>query len=138
MVGVLAVALALVFWRGYWFPKYPFAMAGCEAAYSFVRHHRGERVLAGDVGAVLLGGKPVMVSDPYAYSQLVRHGGWSDQDLQNKLGSGYFDLVLMSDQSGKRAERWTEPVRRALAEHYRPVQRFYCTGVAAAYEPGGN
>ena len=134
VVAVAAVALAVIFWRGYWFTKYPFAMPGCEAAYRFVRQHAGEHVLSGDVGAVLLAGKTVMVSDPYAYSQLVKHGGWSDKELQDKLRSGYFDLVLTSDESGSRAERWTPAVRQALAEGYRPVERFYCTGVAAAWK----
>lgn len=129
-VAVFAVVLAGVFWQGYWFYKYPFTQRGCEAAYSFVRQQASERVLSGDVGAALLGGKPVMVSDPFAYTQLLKHRpGWNDA-VEQKLREGYFDLVV----SGSRAERWTDAERAALSANYRPVGSFYCTGAEEVYE----
>ncbi len=133
-VTILALTLAAVFWQGYWFYKYPFTMRGCEAAYGFVRQQAGERVLSDDVAAVLLAGKPVMVSDPFAYTQLVKHGsGWSDT-VEQKLRDRYFDLVIMGDQRGNRAERWTDGVRAALRANYRAAGAFYCTGAAVVYE----
>lgn len=133
-LAALAVVLAGVFWQGYWFYKYPFTMRGCEASYSFVRQQAGERVLSDDVGVALLAGKQVMVSDPFAYTQLVKHSaGWNDT-VEQKLREGYFDLVVMGDQSGNRAERWTDGVRTAISANYRPVGAFYCTGAAVAYE----
>ena len=70
--------------------------AGCEAAYAYVKNHPGRRILSENVGAVVMAGKSVELSDPFVWTWLVRRQGWSDAELQNLVRAHAFDLVILN------------------------------------------
>ncbi|MFZ0959784.1 MAG: hypothetical protein WAO35_02685 [Terriglobia bacterium] len=121
---------------------YPAGHAECQDAYAYVKHHPGRRILAEDVGSVVMAGKPVQLSDPYIWSWLVRRKGWSDAELQSLVRARAFDAVILRGpiewQKGLGGEsRWPLPFLNALQENYRPTRAFACQDAAIAYEPLG-
>jgi hypothetical protein len=125
-IGVAAVAL-------FSFRSIEWNEPGCAAAYAAVRQNPGQHVLSENVGAVVLAGKEVMVSDPFVYTQLVERAGWSDQELQERIHRHYFDLIVTGGPLYRL--RWSAPVRQAIAEHYRPIASFNCTDAYAILVP---
>ena len=99
---------------------------GCERAYQFVRLSSGQMYLSEDVSAVVLAGKQVAISDPWLFSQLVRHGGWSDEPLREKLRSHAIDYVILGASTTGDLERWTQPVLQEIEQNYQPVASFDC------------
>jgi hypothetical protein len=123
----------------------PFTYPGhakCQDAYAYVKHHPGRRILAEDVGAVVMAGKPVQLSDPFIWGWLVRRGGWSDAELQSLVRARAFDLVILNGPIGWQKEigeisRWPLPFLDALQQNYRPTRVFACQDAGIAYEPVG-
>ncbi|HMD86725.1 MAG TPA: hypothetical protein VKO18_18710 [Terriglobia bacterium] len=116
--------------------------AGCQDAYAYVKHYPGRRILAEDVGAVVMAGKPVQLSDPFVWSWLVRRGGWSDAELQSLVRAQAFDVVILNGSIDWQKEigeisRWPLPFLDALQQNYQPVRRFDCQDAGIAYEPFG-
>jgi hypothetical protein len=114
----------------------------CQDAYAYVKHHPGRRILSEDVGAVVMAGKPVQLSDPFVWSWLVRRKGWSDADLQNLVRAHSFNVVILNSpiewQKGiGEASRWPLPVLDALQQNYQPTREFACPEARIAYEPIG-
>jgi len=142
---VAAVALALLVLVG--LPRQfgpPSRRADCVQAYDFVKTHPGRRMLSDNVGALVMGGKPVLVSDPFVYGQLVRWGGWSDP-VQALVRSRSFDAIILSgdiDYLKRKAQeptssdsRWPLPLLHALEKNYQPVKKFVCTEANVVFEP---
>jgi hypothetical protein len=114
--------------------------AGCQDAYAYVKQHPGRRILAEDVGAVVMAGKPVQLSDPFIWTWLVRRKGWSDEELQSLVRSRAFDAVILNgpiawQKEIGEASRWPLSFLNALQEHYRPAREFACQDAEIAYEP---
>jgi len=106
-----------------------------------VKHYHGDRVLSENVGALVLAGKTVWVSNPFVYSQLVMRGGWADAGLERMVRNREFDLIVaqwnypdypsfMSDG----AERFSPGVVKAIVENYRAVQKYQCTDARVIFE----
>jgi len=113
---------------------------GCPDAFAYIKQHTGRRVLAEDVGAVVLAGKPVQLSDPFVWTWLVKRGGWSDTELQSLVRARAFDAVILSapidwQRENSELSRWPAPVLDALQQNYRPARSFACRDAAIAYEP---
>ena len=109
-------------------------VAECPQAYAYVKQHGGDRVLSENVGALVMAGKTVWLSNPFVYSQMVMRGGWPDAGLERMVRNREFDLVVaqwnypeyppfMSDGS----ERFSSGVVKAIANNYRVVQTYQCT-----------
>lgn len=92
-------------------------------------------VLSENMGALLLAGKPVLVSNPFVYTQLVRAGKRRDQYIEQRVRSREFGLLLMSDTTGLLRQRWPDGVLAAVGEHYVPVAHFRCMEAKVAYRP---
>jgi hypothetical protein len=134
--GVLAVFILVTLRPPFAYARY----AECQDAYAYVKHHPGRRILAEDVGAVVMAGKSVQLSDPYIWTWLVRRKGWSDAELQSLVRAHAFDAIILSGpinwQKGMGdASRWPLPSLNALQENYRPVRIFDCQDAQIAYEP---
>lgn len=131
LAGVFATALmAVALYR------LPFAeRVSCGPAYLYLREH-GDRVLTDSVGALLLTGKPVLVSNPFVYAQLVRHGGWPDTVL-DRVRAKEFDVILLREQIGvyRPDERFTIETLRAIRENYHRAATFECYDSGFAYLP---
>jgi hypothetical protein len=109
--------------------------------YALVKQYPGDRVLSENVGALVLAGKTVWVSNPFVYSQLVMRGGWPDTGLERMVRNREFDLIVtqwnypqypsfMSDGG----ERFSSGVVKAIAENYRTVGLYGCTDARVIFE----
>ncbi len=113
----------------------------CNAAYSYIRQHPGDRIFSENLGALLLGGKTVWVLDPWAYTQYVSSVAGPDP-VEEKLRAGWFDLVVTrSDYTGSAyysqhgGLRHTARMVQDLAANYRLVKTFQCLDASVVYLP---
>lgn len=120
-----------------------FAQAGgCPAAYQFVRSQPGDRILSENVGALVLGGKKVWVSNLFVYTQLIENAGWKDAGMKPMIESRSFDLVVASRNFlGNKnyallgADRFSPEAIQALAQNYHAVAAFECKDAAFMFAP---
>lgn len=104
----------------------------CPQAYAYIRDHYN--VLSENVGALVLTKKPVLLSNPFVYAQLVRKGKWPRGRVEQMLQEGAADLVIIGKPSIS-DERWSQPALSALAANYHVTRRFKCVDATLAYEP---
>ena len=110
----------------------------CGRAYQYVRDSGSTAVLSENVGPVLAAEKPVLLSDPFAYFQMVRHG-WPDQQVEERVKQRFFGLIIReTDPSQMKlgsSETWPEPFVEAMQQNYKTVARFSCRGAAVMLKP---
>lgn len=103
---------------------------GCGDLYTVVKDYPGRNILSENVGAVLLAGKPVFISNPFIYRYLVTYRGWSDAAILERVRQRQFDLLVLSgdlrDARMRGSDRWSPQVIEAMAANYRPVAKFNC------------
>jgi hypothetical protein len=129
VAGAVLVVTLVAVGGAWWRPRHDVNVEGCRSAYEFLRRFPGERVLSEDVSALLLTGKPVVVSDPWAYAQ-VRGIAWESGGLERLVATGYFDLILAGEGSfevGHRPARWSAELSRQVMRTYRPARVFNCS-----------
>jgi hypothetical protein len=112
---------------------------GCNEAYAFVKDYHGQNMLSENVGALVLGKKPVLISDPYVYGQLVMHSGWSDRELEQLVNAQWFDLIVMSGgtaamRSRGLEQRWPPDLLPVIDANYRITHQFACQDAEAMFE----
>lgn len=128
--GALVAALLVFHYYNFLYNVQP----GCEQAYQFVHASPGQMYLSEDATAVVLAGKQLAVTDPWLFSQLVMHGGWSDEPLREKLRAHAIDYVILGTSETGDLERWTQPVLREIEQNYQPVASFDCSEVSFILE----
>jgi len=130
--GVAAMAvISVVLYR------LPFAeRTVCGPVYAYLEGH-GNHVLTDSVGALLLSGKPVLISNPFVYTQLVEHGGWPDKQIRDRVAAKEFDVILLREQIGvyPAGERFTAEALTAMQEKYHLAAEFECYDSGFAYLP---
>jgi hypothetical protein len=104
----------------------------CPQAYAYVRDH--DRVLSENVGALVLAGEPVLLSNPFVYAQLVRSGKWPSGRVEEMLEESTAGLVILGKPRISE-QRWSQPALAALASNYHVTRRFVCADAGLAYEP---
>jgi len=104
----------------------------CPQAYAYIHDH--DSVLSENVGALVLTGRPVLLSNPFVYAQLVRSGTWPSGRVEKMLQEGTADLVMIGTPR-TREIRWSQPALDALASSYHVTRRFVCDDASVAYEP---
>jgi hypothetical protein len=104
----------------------------CPQAYAYIRGH--QRVLSENVGALILTGRQVLLSNPFVYAQLVRSGKWQPGRVEEMLQRGNADLVMAAKPRFD-DQRWSEPAIKALAANYHVTRHFACVDAMLAYEP---
>jgi len=104
----------------------------CPQAYAYIHDH--ERVLSENVGALLLTGRQVLLSNPFVYAQLVRSGKWPSGRVEQMLEESTADLVIIGKPRISE-QRWSQPALAALASNYHVSKRFACADAMVAYEP---
>jgi hypothetical protein len=114
-------------------------LAECGPSYKFVKDAPSTRVLSESLGPVLMAGKPVMVSDPFEYGQLVRHGLWPDRRVEELLREQGFGLIVLADDPVKMqiygSEVWSDALLTAMSRNYRVAARFKCRYAGVMLEP---
>ena len=111
--------------------------ASCVKLYQFLKAH-GNAVLTDNVGALLLTGKPVQVSNPYVYSQLVLHAGWSDKAVRDRIREKKFDVILLESYADKYKgpdARFTPGMIQEIEQNYHVAAEFQCLDAREAYVP---
>jgi hypothetical protein len=108
----------------------------CGATYAFLKSH-GDNVLTDSVGALLLTGKPVLVSNPFVYTQLVSHGTLSGDRMVELVREKKFDVILLRDQLGAYPAdvRFTRGTLEAIRRNYHEGAAFDCFDSNFAYVP---
>jgi hypothetical protein len=114
-------------------------LAECSSAYRYVTNSSASLVLSENLGPLLVAGKPVLVSDPFVYGQLVKHGRWPDRQLEDLLNKRYFGLIVVSDDLSQMklhaSDVWPESLVNAIDRNYRVVDRFECRDARVMLEP---
>jgi hypothetical protein len=132
VLGVTVLTTVGVWWR----PRRDIDIDGCRSAYAFIQHSDGP-ILSEDVAALLLTGKDVTVTDPFAYRQ-VQGIAWARGGLSHLVATGYFDRIVVAAGSfdpGHVPARWSPDVSREVAQHYTPVRWFSCSAaLGVVYE----
>jgi hypothetical protein len=135
---VSAAAVALVLWR----PReirHVHGQGGCTRAYDWVHTQAGPNLLSENVGALVLGGKRVWVSNPFAFAQMVEHAGWSDAELVRMVREQRFDAIIVRSAHlmNEHYRRFPPNVLRAIGEYYEPEPGFQCLDMAVVFKPRG-
>jgi hypothetical protein len=104
----------------------------CPQAYAYIHNHH--QVLSENVGALVLTGRPVLLSNPFVYAQLVRSGKWPSGQVEKMLQESTADLVIIGKPS-VREQRWSNSALAALDANYHITRRFVCEDATLAYEP---
>jgi len=104
----------------------------CSQAYAYIHDHN--QVLSENVGALVLTGRTVLLSNPFVYAQLVRSGKWPSGRVEKMLQESTADLVIIGRPS-VRDQRWSQPALAALDANYHVTRRFVCSDATLAYEP---
>jgi hypothetical protein len=113
-------------------------LSECGKAYAAIKDGLGERILADNVGALLMAHKPVYVSDPFAYRWLVATGELPDEDLRRMIVKHEFssivvDRVVEGDESD--LDRWPLNLRAEMRNNYQLTKEFTCNDAKFVYEP---
>jgi hypothetical protein len=143
MPNIIALALAFsILVSSPKLERVPANLSQCQEAYSFIKQHPGQKMLSENIGALVVGGKMVLISNPGVYRWLVNLSGWSDAALVEKVDSKYFDLIALSHEldyllQNPHEAGWPPNVVRAMAANYKPVRRFACANAAVIMEPIG-
>jgi hypothetical protein len=118
----------------------PYAeLSGCAGIYGYVASTSSPRILSQSLGPLLLAGKPVLLSDPFIYGQLVQHGKWPDSTLVRLVNERYFDAILTTVdpshmQSGEESI-WPASLLEAMSRQYHVVKSFHCRDSSLILEP---
>ena len=85
----------------------------------------------------MLGGKRLWLSNPFAFTQMVEHAGWSDAELVRMVREQRFDAVIVRSAHlmSKRYRRFPPNVLRAIDEYYEPGPGFQCLDMAVVFKP---
>ena len=136
-VAGLAICALLAIWCVLQLPFTPVAepISGCRDAYTLIAQQPTDRILAEDTAALVISGKSVWVSNPYLYAQLANAGKLSDAQLQQRVNSRWFDLIILENEFSWPSERWSPAVRVAISRNYHLATRFPCKQCRFFYVP---
>src|SRR5438874_6183946 len=96
---------------------------GCVDAYGTIRSFPGQRVMSDDVSALVLGGKDVLVSNPFATTQLGNSITWQAGTVEQLVQRQYFDLIVLGgtlDSYIPSAGGESPQLIRAIGKRYAP------------------
>ena len=114
-------------------------LAECGPAYQRVRDSQSSAILSQSLGPILAAGKPVAISDPFVYGELVQHGAWPDRQVEQLVNDKYFGLVVMANEGSRPTMPgsgiWPTSLLDAIARNYRTVNRFACRDAGSIWEP---
>ena len=143
-VPLITVALILSIASGVFMQSRPAhqpysELSECAGIYDYIASTNSSHILSQSLGPLLLPGKPVLLTDPFVYGQLVEHGKWSDSTLIRLVNEHYFDIILTTvDPAQIHADDpdiWPASLLDAMGRHYRVVKKFHCRDSSVILEP---
>jgi len=118
------------------------AVRDCPAAYEYVRTSGGEDVLSENVGAVVLTGKKIWVSNLFVYTQLIERGGWQDAGVNSMIATRRFSLIAtgrnyLANRSYAiyGSDRLPPEAIQAMAQNYHLAATFQCRDASFMFLP---
>ena len=111
---------------------------GCATAYSVIRSFPGQRVMSDDVSALVLGGKDVLVSNPFVTTQLGNSITWQAGSVEQLVQRQYFDLIVLGgtlDSYIPSAGGESPELIRTIGKRYVPDKYFECAYAKVAFVP---
>jgi Dolichyl-phosphate-mannose-protein mannosyltransferase len=111
---------------------------GCVDAYGAIRSFPGQRVMSDDVTALVLGGKDVLVSNPFVTTQIGNSITWQAGSVEQLVQRQYFDLIVLGgtlDSYVPSAGGESPQLIQAIGEHYVPDKYFECAYAKVAFIP---
>ena len=143
-VGLLVMSFGSIFWHALQ-PSDVAKTHECQQAYEVIRSASGDRVLSEDTSAVVLSSKPLLMSNPFVYTQIENRVRWSNGTVAQLVERQYFDLIVLGgDAAAFRSESglWPQSMMTAIGERYTLAYRFQCSPwlqtiyVRSAAQPG--
>jgi hypothetical protein len=118
----------------------PFSqLSECAEVYRYVARTKSAHILSQSLGPLLLAGKPILLTDPFEYGQLVEHGKRSDKALVDLVNARYFGLIVSTvDPEHMKPNEfgiWPPSVVDAARTNYRVVRHFNCRDSSQIMEP---
>lgn len=111
----------------------------CSDAYRFVRSLPTARILSEDVAALVVSGKPVLVSNPFVITELGHRIAWSRGPVEEMVKQKQFDFIFLGGETqdyDARSGRWSRDFIQNVGTVYRLERRFRCSpNLAAVYVP---
>ena len=112
----------------------------CTEDYAFIRSFPGQRVMSDDISALVLGGKDVLVSNPFVTTQLGNSITWQAGSVEQLVQRQYFDLIVLGgtlDSYIPSAGGESPELIRAIRKQYVPDKYFECAYAKVAFIPAG-
>jgi hypothetical protein len=97
--------------------------------------------MSDDVSALVLGGKDVLVSNPFVTTQLGNSITWQAGSVEQLVQRQYFDLIVLGgtlDSYIPSAGGESPELIRAIGKRYVPNKYFECAYAKVAFIPAGN
>jgi hypothetical protein len=135
--ALVPAALAAFVMLNFHSPREPAPFDECARAYDYVRSYRGAAILSDNVGAVVLAGKPLLINDPFMWSDLAARSEWREtrSNVVELIRSHQIGLILLGSNIDETAEVWPESVLDATRENYVLARTFTCPGAEFVYQP---
>jgi hypothetical protein len=112
----------------------------CREDYAFIRSFPGPRVMSDDISALVLGGKEVLVSNPFVTTQLGNSITWQAGSVEQLVQRQYFDLIVLGgtlDSYIPSAGGESPELIQTIGKRYVPVKYFQCAYAKVAFTPAG-
>ena len=112
----------------------------CREDYAFIHSFPGRRVMSDDISALVLGGKEVLVSNPFVSTQLGNSITWQAGSVEQLVQRQYFDLIVLGgtlDSYIPSAGGESPELIQTIGKRYVPVKYFECAYAKVAFTPAG-
>jgi hypothetical protein len=110
----------------------------CRKAYHYVSDSSSTVVFSENLGPLLVSRKPILVSDPFVYSQMVKHSG-SDQKVEQLLRQRYFGLIVLENDPSPTKPRGSDllpdSIVDAIDQNYQTIVTLDCRGAGVMLGP---
>ena len=122
----------------------------CPELQAFLRRQEGSRALSENIGAALLSGKRLLVTEPFIYRQLVSRSELSAEPLAAMIRSRQVDFIILNQDTpplrrprtdtGRsrwwaREAPWPSSILDGIEENYAVSGHFQCPNAGALYLP---
>jgi hypothetical protein len=121
----------------------------CPELQAFLRRQVGSRALSENVGAALLSGKQLLVTEPFIYRQLVNRSELSAEPLAAMIRSRQADFIILNQETPplrlpregtgrrwwEREAPWPTSILDGIEENYAVSGHFQCPNAGVVYLP---
>ena len=122
----------------------------CPELQAFLHRQMGSRALSENIGAALLSGKRLLVTEPFIYRQLVSRSELSAEPLAAMIRSRQVDFIILNQETPQlrlpqkstgrsrwweREAPWPSSILDGIEENYALSGHFQCPNAGVVYLP---